>query len=83
MIICIAMLAGGCASNPFVKVVTVDVPVPIPCNIVAPRKPVMPFSDSPFSEDIFVNAKTMVAEIEIRMGYEVQLEAAITACNSK
>lgn len=82
-------LLVGCDTLHQVQIVKVDMPIPIPCNIIAPKKPVMPFTDSVMVDipsgkpDLFGDSKRMLAEIENRKGYEFELEAAIQACNSK
>lgn len=76
-------LLTGCGTITRTVIEKIEVPLPIPCNIVPPQKPVMPFSETGPSEDIFDNVKRLLAEIQERIGYEVQLEAAIKACNSK
>ena len=78
------VLMTGCATDKEFIVKEVKVPLPIPCNIIAPQKPAMPSDGLKKDEmDIYVWIKTLLAEIEIRKGYEIQLEVAVTACNSK
>lgn len=84
ILICILLLTAGCASLiPRVQIEKVEVPIPVPCNIVPPSKPAMPFSDVELSGSLFTDSKRALAEIQLRIGYELQLEAAIKACNSK
>lgn len=78
------MVSGCSILTPKVHIERVDVPVLIPCNILAPKRPVMPFTDATdSSEDVYVLTQRTLAEIERRKGYETELEAAISACNSK
>lgn len=86
LVLCMFLTGCGMLQPQIVKV---EVPLPIPCNIVPPKKPVMPFTDSIMTDipsgkpDLFGDSKRMLAEIESRKGYETELEAAIKACNSK
>lgn len=74
-------LSGCGLFQPRVEIREVKVPVPVPCKIIEPEKPVMPFQESDPDENIFVKMKKALAEIELRQGYEVKLEAAIKECN--
>jgi hypothetical protein len=72
----------GCGFNERLVVKEVKVPVPIPCKIVSPDKPVYPLQEAKKEEtDIFVITQKALAEIELRQGYETKLEAAILECN--
>lgn len=89
--ICTLVSMMGCAPLlPKIHIEKVEVPIPIPCNIIPPKKPVMPFTDATDNPlgldglaDVYVYTQRALAEIERRKGYETELEAAITACNSK
>lgn len=70
------------ACTPQLVVQEVKVPVPIPCKIVSPDKPIYPLQEAKKDEkDIFVITQKALAEIELRQGYETKLEVAITECN--
>lgn len=74
------LLIAGCACQE--KIVEVKVPVPVPCKVTSPERPVMPLEQAKKDEsDIFVIVKKALAEIEFRQGYETKLEAAIQECN--
>lgn len=81
------LLAGviltGCATTRPGTVTEVLVPIPVPCNINAPSVPSWPFQTASGTDDIFTSVKKMLAEIELRKSYEIELEAAIRGCNSK
>lgn len=79
------LLLSGCDTIPRQPtIITVEVPVPVPCNIKAPEVPSWPLQTAPKDEkNIYVNVKKALAEIELRKGYEGKLEAAIKKCNSK
>lgn len=70
----------GCTS-PLPKIVNHDVMVTIPCKITMPVKPVMPLTDTgDIKDNIFIKTKKALAELDIRRGYEAQLEAAAGSC---
>jgi len=72
---------AGCGSVQPPLIVNHEVLVTVPCKIAAPEKPVMPFTDTAKRTDsIFVKTKKVLAEIEIRKGYENLLEAGIRSC---
>lgn len=79
-----ALLAGGlagcAASPPAVRVEQVRVPVPVPCRVTEPARPLMP-TDA-LAPDAALDAFTAaaIAEIERREGYEGELRAALAAC---
>lgn len=82
--ICIALLLTACGTTKELIIEQIDVPIPVYCNIVSPSKPVWPMDGlSKDESDIFVIIKHALADIELRKGYETELEAAIAACNSK
>lgn len=77
----VLVLAGCQCVNPDPQIVQHDVPIPVPCKIAPIQKPVLPFTDNGSTTDsIFVKVKKAVAELDIRQGYEDQLEAAVKAC---
>lgn len=77
----VVFMMTGCATERLV-VKEVKVPVPIPCKIISPDKPVYPLQEAKKEEaDIFVITQKALAEIELRQGYETKLEAAIVECN--
>ena len=73
---------SGCATTPQVVTKIVEVPVMVTCIKTTPTKPEFPFSLSQPDEDLFVLSKRAVAEIELRKGYEGELEAVLVACKS-
>ena len=76
------LFLSGCAGNPSISVKEVYVEVPVPCKIEKPEKPVFPLQEANKDEDnIYVIIQKALAEIELRKGYEVKLEAAIDQCN--
>lgn len=74
-------LAGCNNLVPNEKIVDHKVLVTVPCKIMPPLKPVMPLTDmGNKKDDIFVKSKKALAEINLRKGYEAQLEAANESC---
>lgn len=76
----VLLLLSGCfASAP--TIVDHNVMVTVPCKVTLPAKPQMPLTDSgDVKDDMFVKTKKALAEIELRKGYEEQLEAAAESC---
>lgn len=63
----------------------VRIPVPVPCIEEAPAKPTYPvFYLAPGTgemEELFARVQWLLAERELRMAYEAQMEAVIRACD--
>ena len=78
LIVAAAAVLAGCSTCEPVKV-----PVPVPCRVAMPQRPQMPTEalDADVSLDDFVAAAA--AEIERREGYELQLRAALQACQGQ
>lgn len=70
------LLLAGCACNP--EVVTVQVPVP--CKVPAVERPAMEFEQLPDDAGLDASVNALLIEREQREAYEVQLEAAVKAC---
>jgi hypothetical protein len=79
-ILLVAFLTG-CAGLFKQNIVDHDILVTIPCKTVTVTKPVMPLTDNgKETDDIFTKVKKALAEIDIRKGYEAQLEAQVNSC---
>lgn len=75
----ICLLLTGCFWD--TKIIRQNVIVPVPCKVVMPQKPLMPFTDtSTIEEDIFTKSKKILAEIVTRIAYEEQLESVARSC---
>jgi hypothetical protein len=66
-------LAGwlaGCAGVPVERVVNVDTPVPVPCDVKTPQKPAMPLDalQAPYTGDQWT--ASAIAERKVRRAYE-------------
>lgn len=76
-----AALLTGCASSPPpVRVQQVRVPVPVPCRVTEPARPLMPTEALALDAGLDAFAAAAIAEIERREGYEGELRAALAAC---
>lgn len=66
----------GCATNDVDTPNIVKVPVPVPCISPEIIEPVY-FTGG---DDIYEKVRSLLAEIELRKGYELELRAAVEAC---
>lgn len=81
LLLALILSLSGCGLCPTKTItVKVEVPVPVPCKVASPTKPVYPLQESKKEEDIFNKTKKAIAEIELRKGYETELEAAVKSC---
>ena len=78
----VVLLSGvGCAqSPPRVEIQRVNIAVPVACNEAEPERPVMPTEHLAGDADLDTWAKSVIAEIERREGYEGQLRVALANC---
>ncbi len=78
-IVVFCLLLSGCGTQTIFTPQTVEIPVTVPCKMPKIEKPEFP----PISaeDSLFTQAKGLLSEIELRKGYEVQLETAIAACH--
>lgn len=73
------LLLTGCAGmTP--RVVEVKVPVPVPCKATPPERPLFAVDGLAIGSGIWEQMKALRAERQQRIGYEVELEAAVKAC---
>ena len=73
-LICFAL--AGCGAT----VQTVKVPITVPCQAAEPVRPVMPTESLKPGVKLDDFAKSSMAEIERREGYEGKLVAALRSC---
>ena len=74
---------GTTAQTVATDVQVVDRPVPVPCKIKLPEKPVPYVSQVQLTgttQDLVLIWRAAEAELESRIGYERELEAAARAC---
>lgn len=76
-----ALLLTGCATS--AKLVQVKVPIPIPCQVAEPARPMMDTETIPIESPIDELTRAMRAEIDRREGYEGELRAALNACKKR
>lgn len=77
MLLC-ALLLAGCATTSH----QVKVPVPIECRVDEPARPAMPSEMLSPGGDLDPFVAALIAEIEIRDGYEGELLAALRTCTA-
>lgn len=80
VLLALVLATAGCGTVP--QTITVKVPVPVECRVPVPDRPAMP-TDAlapAFTLDMFVAA--VAAEIELREGYELQLQVALATCTA-
>lgn len=70
----IFLALAGCTTT---KVVEVKVPVPVPCVVEKVEEPVYPTAQG---STLFERVKVLLAEIELRKGYEAKLKATMAGC---
>lgn len=54
----------------------------IPCATAVPAEPTWPLDALPLTANIFEKGRAAIAEVELRIAYELQLKAALTSCNA-
>ncbi len=81
----VACMLAGCATphrpEPALQVQRVEVPVPVPCVEVRPRRPATPVESLRPDAALGDMVKALLAERRLRAAYERELEAALTACS--
>lgn len=73
-------LGGLLASCGVAPVREVKVPVPVECRIDMPARPAMPTEALAPGVDLDRFSAAALAEIELRVGYEGELRAALAGC---
>jgi hypothetical protein len=69
----------GCGVAP---VQSVRVPIPVECRVMRPARPAMPTAVLAPGVDLGRFAAAAMAEIELREGYELELNAALDVCTT-
>lgn len=79
-----AIALVGCATqqDPTARIVTqlVEVPIPVMCKAEVPEKPVMNMDKVTVEDDIFVKVQALLADMNLHIGYEIQLLSALMSC---
>ena len=73
-------LAASVAACGVTPMQTVKVPIPIECDVKVPARPAMPTEALSPGVDLDRFSASVLAEIEVREGYEGELRAALTEC---
>lgn len=60
------------------KTVEIKIPIPVPCITETIAEPTYPIIKQ--EAGIFERVKVLLAERELRRGYEIKLRAALSAC---
>ena len=73
---------AGCAGQvePEPRTVRVEVPVAVPCRAPAVEVPAWATASLQKGDSLQTKVRALLAELEQRKGYEVQLLAALRAC---
>lgn len=71
----IFLALAGCAGQ---KLVRVEIPVPVPCVTADIPEPVYPTVEA--DTGLFERVQALLAERELRKGYEEQLKATVAGC---
>ncbi|WP_325438067.1 hypothetical protein [Pseudomonas nitroreducens] len=73
---------AGCAGQvePEPRTVRVEVPVEVPCRSPAVEVPTWATGSLQKRDSLQTKVRALLAELEQRKGYEVQLQAALRAC---
>lgn len=82
LVFVLALTLAGCSgrTEPQVQYVRVEVPVQVPCR--APEVAMPPWAAAGLrkTDSLEVKVRALLAERRQRIGYEKQLEAAVSAC---
>ena len=71
------------ACSTLADLVTIKVPVSVPCDPPTVDRPALPVDALTGSEDVFQVARALWATDELREGYEVRLRASVDGCRSR
>jgi hypothetical protein len=80
----VALSLAGCATTEKPVITTViqkvEIPIAVPCKVEIPTKPEFNFDKLTEQQDIFEKVKAMLADLKLHMGYEEELNAALSSC---
>lgn len=83
LILVAAMVLTGCATNtPGIETVIqrVEIPIAVPCKAEIPARPNFNFDSLTIEQDIFDKTKAVLSDINLHIGYEAELLAALKSC---
>jgi hypothetical protein len=78
LVVALAGCAGQVAPEP--RTVRVEVPVAVPCRALAVEVPTWATASLQKDDSLQTKVRALLAELEQRKGYEVQLVAAVRSC---
>lgn len=79
LLVAVGLVLPGCSTVP-PQIQTVKVAVPVECREPVPDRPAMPTEGLAAGADLDASVAALLAEIELREGYEVRLRTALDAC---
>ena len=82
LVFVLALVLAGCSgrTQPQVQYLRVEVPVQVPCRVPEVTAPSWAAAGLRKSDSLEVKVRALLAERRQRIGYEKQLEAAVSAC---
>lgn len=73
LVLFVTVFISACAHTPPQTIL-------VPCHVSKVTRPDFPFDRLPVGADSFKQTQTLLADRDVRKGYEGQLEAAVGAC---
>lgn len=80
LVVIVAALSGCAAREPEVRTVRVEVPVLVPCKTQEVAVPPWAAASLKKADPLEVKVRALLAERRQRIGYELELVAAVGAC---
>lgn len=74
------IVLAGCATEPVERLVEVKIPYAVPCNAPEVTMPEWPLDVLPADATLWEKVTSALAEIDLRIAYERELNAALDAC---
>lgn len=82
-IIVLSLFLVGCKTMPpavKVEIQKVEIPIEVPCKTEFPKKPEFKFGTLSTEQDIYDKTQILLADRNLHIGYEIELEAALKSC---
>lgn len=79
----VSVLVVYAGNNPAVIVKEVNVPLMVPCLVEIPNAPDFKFSSLQETDSMFTKTKTVLADRQLHIAYEIELVAALKVCTDK
>lgn len=80
LVLMVALAGCGGQVEPEPRTVRVEVPVAVPCRSPAVEVPTWATASLQKGDSLQTKVRALLAELEQRKGYEVQLSAAVKVC---